>query len=168
MTSTEKMEQQEHPKETVEEKSREEEADQQQVNAQEEPTTESREESKLPEKQEQTETDQHSMEVEKAEFQDLDASPGNGEKELKLDLLMDLSLPVSIELGRTNLLIRDILNLQRGSIVEFEKLASEPVDILINGKKMAEGEVVVIEKHFGIRITNLIKTADRIKGLGKE
>ncbi len=106
--------------------------------------------------------------MEKAEFQDLNASPGNGEKELKLDLLMDLSLPVSIELGRTNLYIRDILNLQRGSIVEFEKLASEPVDILINGKKMAEGEVVVIEKHFGIRITNLVNAAERIKGLGKE
>jgi flagellar motor switch protein FliN len=85
----------------------------------------------------------------------------------KLDLLYDLYLPVSIELGRTNMLIRDILDLKRGSIVEFEKMTSEPVDILINGKKMAEGEVVVIEKHFGIRITNLIEAADRVKGLGK-
>jgi flagellar motor switch protein FliN/FliY len=50
--------------------------------------------------------------------------------------------------------------------VEFEKLASEPVDILINGKKMAEGEVVVIEKHFGIRITNLVDASERVKGLG--
>ena len=75
--------------------------------------------------------------------------------------------PVSIELGRTNMLIRDILDLQRGSVVEFEKLASEPVDILINGKKMAEGEVVVIEKHFGIRITNLVDASERVKGLGR-
>lgn len=80
---------------------------------------------------------------------------------------MDLTLPVAIELGRTHLMISEILNLKRGSIVEFEKLASEPVDILINGKKMAEGEVVVIEKHFGIRITNLAEASDRIKGLGK-
>jgi flagellar motor switch protein FliN/FliY len=88
------------------------------------------------------------------------------EKDRKMDLLLDLSLPVSIELGRTHMLIRDILDLQRGSVVEFEKLASEPVDILINGKKMAEGEVVVIEKHFGIRITNLVDASERVKGLG--
>ncbi len=88
-------------------------------------------------------------------------------RERKLDLLMDLTLPVSIELGRTNLALRSILELQRGSIVEFDKLASEPVDILINGKKMAEGEVVVIEKHFGIRITNLVDASERIKNLGK-
>ncbi len=93
--------------------------------------------------------------------------PSATEKDLKMELLMDLQLPVSIELGRTNLPLRDILNLQRGSIVEFEKLASEPVDILINGKKMAEGEVVVIEKHFGIRITNLVDASERMKGLGK-
>lgn len=74
----------------------------------------------------------------------------------KMDLLYDLSLPVSIELGRTNMLIRDVLKLGRGSVVEFDKLVSEPVDILINGKKIAEGEVVVIDKHFGIRITTLV------------
>lgn len=168
MTSTEGMEQQQPRKEAMEENVREEKADHLQAGAQEEQTQESQKESGQSESQEQTETDKQTTEVEKAEFQDLNASPGNGEKELKLDLLMDLSLPVSIELGRTNLYIRDILNLQRGSIVEFEKLASEPVDILINGKKMAEGEVVVIEKHFGIRITNLVNAAERIKGLGKE
>lgn len=88
------------------------------------------------------------------------------EKDLKIDLLFDLSLQVSIELGRTKMLIKDILELQRGSVIELEKLASEPVDILVNGKKVAEGEVVVIEKHFGIRITSLIETSDRIKNLG--
>ncbi|MFZ4619126.1 MAG: flagellar motor switch protein FliN [Bacteroidota bacterium] len=88
------------------------------------------------------------------------------EKDLKIDLLFDLSLQVSIELGRTKMLIKDILELQRGSVIELEKLASEPVDILVNGKKVAEGEVVVIEKHFGIRITSLIETSERIKNLG--
>jgi flagellar motor switch protein FliN len=108
------------------------------------------------------------LEVQSAQFQSLEQTAGSGpEKDRKLDLLMDLTLPVAIELGRTNMLIRDILDLQRGSVVEFEKLASEPVDVLINGKKMAEGEVVVIEKHFGIRITNLVEAADRVKGLGK-
>ena len=88
------------------------------------------------------------------------------DKDIKIDLLFDLSLQVSIELGRTKMLIKEILELQRGSIIELEKLASEPVDILVNGKKVAEGEVVVIEKHFGIRITSLIDSNDRLKNLG--
>ncbi len=81
----------------------------------------------------------------------------------KMELLYDLQLPVSIELGRTNMLIRDVLRLGRGYVVEFDKLASEPVDLLVNGKKIAEGEVVVIDKHFGIRITTLVDPADRVK-----
>jgi len=107
------------------------------------------------------------VEVQAAQFQSLNAEAQSGDKDMKMDILLDLQLPVSIELGRTNMLIRDILDLQRGSVVEFEKLASEPVDILINGKKMAEGEVVVIEKHFGIRITNLVDAGERVRGLGK-
>lgn len=107
------------------------------------------------------------QEVHNAQFPSLDANPVGEERDKKLELLLDLTLPLSIELGRTQMLIRDILDLQRGSVVEFEKLASEPVDILINGKKMAEGEVVVIEKHFGIRITNLVDAAERVKSLGK-
>jgi len=112
------------------------------------------------------ETEAPPLEVQSAQFQALDSTPA-GQGESKMEMLLDLSLPVSIELGRTQMLIRDILDLQRGSVVEFEKLASEPVDILINGKKMAEGEVVVIEKHFGIRITNLVEAAERVRGLGK-
>lgn len=83
----------------------------------------------------------------------------------KLELLYDLQLPVSIELGRTNMLIREILRLGRGSVIEFDKLVSEPVDVLINGKKVAEGEVVVIDKHFGIRITTLVDPSERLRGL---
>ena len=85
----------------------------------------------------------------------------------KLDMLYDLQLVVSIELGRTSMLIRDILRLGRGSVVEFDKLVSEPVDVLVNGKKVAEGEVVVIDKHFGIRITSLVDPADRLRSLRK-
>lgn len=109
------------------------------------------------------------LEVQKAQFQQLDSAPtaGNSERDKRLDMLMGISLPVSIELGRTNLEIRNILDLSRGSIIEFDKMASEPVDIVVNGKKMAEGEVVVIDKHFAIRVTNLVDTSERIKGLGK-
>lgn len=87
--------------------------------------------------------------------------------EPKLELLYDLQLPVSIELGRTNMLIRDILYLGRGSVIEFDKLVSEPVDVLVNGKKIAEGEVVVIDKHFGIRITTLVDPTERLKSIRK-
>ncbi|MGE5363006.1 MAG: flagellar motor switch protein FliN [Bacteroidota bacterium] len=84
----------------------------------------------------------------------------------KLEFLKDLQLNVYIELGRTQMQIKDILELERGYVIELDKLASEPVDIFVNNKKIAEGEVVVIDKHFGIRITNLIDATDRIKGLG--
>ncbi|MCX6135321.1 MAG: flagellar motor switch protein FliN [Ignavibacteriales bacterium] len=117
--------------------------------------------------QESVQAAQPAAEVQTAQFQKVDPSPHSGSKDRKMDMLMDLTLQVSIELGRTTMLIKDILDLQRGSVVEFEKLASEPVDILINGKKMAEGEVVVIEKHFGIRITSLVETAERVKALGR-
>lgn len=83
----------------------------------------------------------------------------------KLEFLSDLKLNVYIELGRTKMEIKDILELERGYVIELEKLASEPVDVFVNNKKIAEGEVVVIDKHFGIRITNLIETAERLKGL---
>ena len=83
----------------------------------------------------------------------------------KLDFLQDLQLNVYIELGRTKMEIKDILELERGYVIELEKLASEPVDVYVNNKKIAEGEVVVIDKHFGIRVTNLIDTENRLSGL---
>ena len=75
-------------------------------------------------------------------------------------MLGDVYLPVSIELGRTRLPIRDIIELEKGAIIEFEKLAGETVDLLVNDKKFAEGEVVVIDEHFGIRITNLVRSEE--------
>ena len=111
-------------------------------------------------------THEKRVEVQHADFEEFDHQPDAGDKkEHKIDMLLDLSLPVSIELGKTSMMIKDILELERGSIIEFDKMASEPVDILINGKKMAEGEVVVIDKHFGIRISSLTEPADRIRSL---
>jgi len=112
-------------------------------------------------------------EVKNAEFQSFESSTSEqnlqGEKLInsKLELLFDVVLPVSIELGRTTMLIKDILELDRGSIIELDKLASEPVDVIVNGKKIAEGEVVVIDKHFGIRITNLVAVDERLKNVKK-
>jgi flagellar motor switch protein FliN len=83
----------------------------------------------------------------------------------KLQFLKDLQLNVFIELGRTQMQIKDILELERGYVIELDKLASEPVDVFVNNKKIAEGEVVVIDKHFGIRITNLNEGSQRLKDL---
>lgn len=101
-----------------------------------------------------------------AEFEEFDESKikGLGATE-KLEFLKDLQLNVYIELGRTQMQIKEVLELERGYVIEVDKLASEPVDIYVNNKKIAEGEVVVIDKHFGIRITNLNEVNSRLKGL---
>ena len=107
-----------------------------------------------------------SVEGQKADFPEFDEST---KKSLfddnKLEFLQDLKLNVFIELGRTQMQIKDILELERGYVIELDKLASEPVDIFVNNKKIAEGEVVVIDKHFGIRITNLVEASERFEGL---
>lgn len=82
-----------------------------------------------------------------------------------IDLIMDVPLQVTVELGRTRKLIRDILELAPGSVVELDKLAGEPVDILVNGKLIAKGEVVVIDENFGVRITDIISPLERTYNL---
>ena len=109
-----------------------------------------------------------SPDISALQFDNLQSSGLSGAAEGRIDLIMDIVLPVSIELGRTKMFVKDVLELERGSIIELDKMAGEPVDLYINNKKMAEGEVVVVDKHFGIRITNLIDPKDRIKNLGKE
>jgi|Deesub1362B_J571_1020462.scaffolds.fasta_scaffold04847_2 flagellar motor switch protein FliN/FliY len=79
-----------------------------------------------------------------------------------LELLYDLELPVSVELARKDLTIREILTLTEGAILEFDKMAGESVDILVNNKKIAEGEVVVVDDRFGVRITSLVEPGERI------
>lgn len=79
-----------------------------------------------------------------------------------LDLVLDVPLKVTVELGRTRMQIRDVLDLGKGSVVELDKLAGEPVDLLVNGKLIARGEVVVIDENFGIRVTDIVSPAERI------
>lgn len=101
-----------------------------------------------------------------AQFEEFDASARtSGGANDKLSFLKDLHMNIYIELGRTQMQIKDILELERGYVIELDKLASEPVDVFVNNKKIAEGEVVVIDKHFGIRITSLVDPAQRIKDL---
>jgi flagellar motor switch protein FliN len=80
-----------------------------------------------------------------------------------LDLLLDVNLKVAVELGRSRLKFRDVLNLTNGSVVELTKLTSEPVDILVNGSLLATGEVVVVDDHFAVRITKLLNRVERLK-----
>lgn len=84
-----------------------------------------------------------------------------------MELVMDIPLDVAVELGRVKMLIKDIVELSSGSIVELDRVAGEPVDVLVNGKLAAKGEVVVIEDNFGIRITEIVSPHERLAGLGK-
>lgn len=105
-----------------------------------------------------------SIEVHDATFESL-AQGRVGESHRNIDLILDVPLDVSVVLGRTKKSIKDILNLSTGSLIELDKLAEEPVEVLVNGKKIAYGEVVVVDENFGVRITSIVSGAERIKSL---
>lgn len=102
--------------------------------------------------------------VKQAQFAPLTRQP-SGEGISGMDLILDVALKVTVELGRTRLPIRDILDLGKGSVVELDKLAGEPVDMLVNGKLIAKGEVVVIDESFGIRLTEIVSPQERFNHL---
>ena len=88
-----------------------------------------------------------------------------GTTEVPLAMLMDLTLPLSIELGRTRMTVQDILRLGRGSVVQLERLAGEPIDLYVADRRFAEGEVVVLGEHFGVRITRIISSVQLPEGV---
>jgi len=90
-----------------------------------------------------------------------------GDERASIDLLLDVKLPITVELGRTEVEVKEILEFAPGSIVELDKLANEPVDLLVNGVLVARGEVVVVEDNFGIRLTALVSPEERIRVLGR-
>ena len=92
------------------------------------------------------------------------AAPGGGTPR-NLDLLLDVPLEVTVEIGRTRLAIRDLLQLGQGSVVELAKLAGEPLDVLINGRPIARGEAVMVNDKFGVRLTDVASPSERIAGL---
>lgn len=104
--------------------------------------------------------------VKQATFGQLEEIRG-AEMPKNIDLILDVPLELSVELGRTKKNIRDILALTRGSLIELNKLAEEPVDIFINGKRIAHGEVVVVDENFGVKITEIASGEDRVKSLSK-
>lgn len=86
-------------------------------------------------------------------------APGN------MDFILDLPLVISVQLGTSKILIKDLLQLGQGSIIELEKLAGEPMEVLVNGKLVAMGEVVVVNEKFGVRLTDIMSPDDRVKQL---
>ena len=86
--------------------------------------------------------------------------------ERNLDLIMDIPLKVSVELGRTKMLVSELLNLGQGSVIELNKLAGEALEILVNDKLVARGEAVVVNEKFGVRLTDIISPQERVQQLG--
>lgn len=82
-----------------------------------------------------------------------------------LDLILDIPLKVTVELGRTRMLVSELLNLGQGSVIELAKLAGEPMEVLVNDKLVARGEAVVVNEKFGVRLTDIISPAERIERL---
>ena len=89
----------------------------------------------------------------------LDATPG-------LDVILDIPVTISMEVGNTDITIRNLLQLNQGSVIELERLAGDPLDVLVNGTLIAHGEVVVVNEKFGIRLTEVVSPSERIKQLG--
>ncbi|HRO66225.1 MAG TPA: flagellar motor switch protein FliN [Pseudobdellovibrionaceae bacterium] len=89
-----------------------------------------------------------------------------GGKDRNLQLILDIPLRVTVELGRTKMPVSELLNLTQGSVIELSKLAGEPMEVLVNDKLIARGEAVVVNEKFGIRLTDIISTSERIEQLG--
>ena len=109
--------------------------------------------------------------METAIFDELEhKSPGsvgdNAKDEIQMDVILDIPVTISMEIGRTQIIIRNLLQLNEGSVVELDRFAGEPMDVLVNGTLIAHGEVVVVNDKFGIRLTDVISPSERVKRLG--
>jgi len=102
-----------------------------------------------------------------AVFQQFDSSGSRPGTRNDIDLVLDIPVQLTVELGRTKLPIRNLLQLAQGSVVELDGLAGEPMDVLVNGCLIAQGEVVVVNEKFGIRLTDVITPSERMKRLSK-
>lgn len=108
---------------------------------------------------------QQQQNVQQAQFIDFEQTNLKQAEARNLNMLMDIPLQVTVELGRTNRSVKEVLELSSGSIIELDKLAGEPVDILVNSRLIAKGEVVVIDENFGVRITDILSKEDRLNNL---
>ena len=111
------------------------------------------------------EQQQNGSGAESAQFQELQAESVSADGDVSLDAILDVPVIISMEIGRTRISIRNLLQLNQGSVVELDRLAGEPMDVLVNGTLIAQGEVVVVNDKFGVRMTDVISPADRVKRL---
>ena len=93
------------------------------------------------------------------------AAPTMGRENKSLDLILDIPLTVAVELGRSKMLINDLLQLGQGSVIELTKLVGEPLEVLVNQKLVARGEVVVVNEKFGVRLTDIVSPMERVQSL---
>ena len=93
------------------------------------------------------------------------ADLGDLKNKINADVLQNIPVTISVEVGRTSLKIRDLMRLTQGSVVELDRLAGEPLDLLVNNTLVAQGEVVLVNERYGVRLTSVIPTADRVKNL---
>lgn len=93
------------------------------------------------------------------------AASGGLENKINADVLQNIPVTISVEVGRTSLKIRDLMRLTQGSVVELDRIAGEPLDLLVNNTLVAQGEVVLVNERYGVRLTSVIPTADRVKNL---
>jgi len=100
-------------------------------------------------------------------FAQLTTESGNGPAANDIDLILDIPVQLTVELGRTKIPIRHILQLAQGSVVELDGLSGEPMDVLVNGCLIAQGEVVVVNDRFGIRLTDIVTPSERIRKLSR-
>jgi len=100
-------------------------------------------------------------------FKEFSGSPANGGLAKDIDMILDIPVLLTVELGRTKITIKNLLQLAQGSVVELDGLAGEPMDVLVNGCLIAQGEVVVVNDKFGVRLTDIITPAERIRKLNK-
>lgn len=114
---------------------------------------------------EQTQTEKGRGDLPKAQFEDLVAEGGPAEEGANLDVILEIPVSIAMEVGRTKISIRNLLQLNQGSIVELDRIAGEPLDVLVNGTLIAHGEVVVVNEKYGIRLTDVISAAERVKKL---
>jgi flagellar motor switch protein FliN/FliY len=102
-----------------------------------------------------------------AVFKDFSKQPNKTETHNDIDFILDIPVQLTVELGRTKIAIKNLLQLAQGSVVELDGLAGEPMDVLVNGCLIAQGEVVVVNDKFGIRLTDIITPSERIRKLNK-
>ena len=105
------------------------------------------------------------LKAENVQLDKLQSSASSSGDDINLDVILDIPVTIAMEIGNTKITIRNLLQLNQGSVVELDRMAGEPLDVVVNGTLIAHGEVVVVNEKFGIRLTDIISPAERVKKL---